>query len=223
MNKLTRETPVDFKKRKSVNFERNKNIKCELDNKDATAEHNCSTQDTLLANTSTETSTSIFSQSKIKESVKDYSGIQSFYEYASQSESKNACPSSMSLFQNDVCERTNNNKKSTSMSLWRFAKKAPSMKDVSTNLEKAGIYETRPIEKSVTYSSRDDAAKSEGIVVGRQKIRVEWERRLPTFKSTVLPNVHPCKNLLVNDSFELSSLNTSSCELPGCSKTQKSK
>ena len=153
MNKLTKETPVDLKKKKSVNFERNKKIKCGAYNKDDTSEHNFSTQDTLLENTSTETSTSLCSQSRIKESGKDYSGILSFYEYASQSESKSICPLSTSLFQNDIYERTNNHEHSTSRSIWRPAKKAPSVKDVSTNLEKAGIYETRPIKKTVTYLS----------------------------------------------------------------------
>ena len=171
---------------------------CELDNKDGTTDHNISTQDTSLENTSG-INTSFFSQSRIKHSGKDYSGIQSFYEYASPSQSRNICLSPIYRLENDISERTNNDENNTSDPLWRFAKKAPSMKQVFKNLEKTGIYETRPIERSVTFSSRDDAAKSEGIAVGRQRIKVQWERELPAFKSTVLYNTRISKHLIPSD------------------------
>ena len=67
------------------------------------------------------------------------------------------CLSPIYRFENDISELTNNDENNTSDPLWSFAKKAPSMKQVFKNLEKTGIYKTRPIERSVTFSSRDDA------------------------------------------------------------------
>ena len=108
---------------------------CQPDNKDVTTDHNISAQDTSLENTSA-MNTSFFSQSKIKHSGKDYTGIQSFYEYASQSQSTNICLSPIYRFEDDISGRTNNDENNTSDPLWSFAKKAPSMKQVFRNLEK---------------------------------------------------------------------------------------
>ena len=108
---------------------------------------------------------------------KQYSKIKSFYEYNSIGASVSEIPSENSQELTDNIDADD--------ARWHMMNNAPSTNDIRASLQKAGIYKTRDIEKSVVYSVKEDAKVSGSIDIGRQKIKVEWDRKLPEFKSQV--------------------------------------
>ena len=120
----------------------------------------------------------------------DYSGIKSFYIYASQNSQNEVAksPSSVQLSQEGTSPAPDRENGTKHKRIYGFARKPPTTKKINDNLEKANIYNTRPPGQSVTYSSIDDADGEDGINMGSEKIKVEWERNLPSFQSQVLRN-----------------------------------
>ena len=119
----------------------------------------------------------------------DYSGIKSFYIYPSQNSQNEVAKSpSVQLSQEGTSPAPNKENGTKHKRIYGFARKPPTTKKINDNLEKANIYNTRPPGKSVTYSSIDDADGEDGINMGSEKIKVEWERNLPSFQSQVLRN-----------------------------------
>ena len=119
----------------------------------------------------------------------DYSGIKSFYIYASQNSQNDVAKSpSVQLSQEGTSPAPDRENVTKHKIIYGFTKNAPTTKKINDNLEKANIYNTRPPGKSVTYSSIDDADEEDGINMGSEKIKVEWERNLPSFQSQVLRN-----------------------------------
>ena len=116
---------------------------------------------------------------EISDPSKQYSRIKSFYEYNSlqidvPKTTLEIQPGPSETCDNRMCK------------IWKIRSNGPSSKIIQESLDKAEIYRTRDIEKSVVYSIKEDAKMSGSIDIGRQKIKVEWDRTLPQFKSKVI-------------------------------------
>lgn len=116
---------------------------------------------------------------EISDPSKQYSRIKSFYEYNSL---QTDVPKTSLEIQPGMSESCDNRM----CKIWKIRNNGPSSKIIQASLDKAGIYRTRDTEKSVVYSIKEDAKMSGSIDIGRQKIKVEWDRTLPQFKSKVI-------------------------------------
>ena len=121
------------------------------------------------------------SQDQISNASKQPSKIKSFYEYESFG-------ANLSKIAPKTHKQSQKSSGVDSIARWQMLNNAPSTKEIQSSLEKAGIFETREIAKSVVYSSKEDAKASGSIDIGLQKVKVEWNRKLPEFKSQVIHN-----------------------------------
>ena len=115
---------------------------------------------------------------EISDPSKQYSRIKSFYEYNSLQTDVPKISLEIQPGRSESCDKI--------CKVWKIRNNGPSSKIIQASLDKAGIYRTRDTEKSVVYSIKEDAKMSGSIDIGRQKIKVEWDRTLPQFKSKVI-------------------------------------